>query len=132
MRDGNVALSVEIPTELTSCLRPNSRCHWRRKAREVQTARETARLAAVDAINRGMYARRLPDEGDIGLNITVWHKRRSTLMDADNALASCKSLIDGVFDALGANDKRVTEFAVKQHRAETDPMVGIAVIALER
>jgi hypothetical protein len=37
--------------------------------------------------------------------------------DIDNTIAACKPLMDGIFESLGADDRRVTQVGVSWERA---------------
>ena len=84
-------------------LSPNSRTHWAHKAKAAKRARSDAfhltREAGVDARTFADY------EGKLHLWIDCYAKTRN-YPDADNVLASLKSALDGIADALGVNDSR--------------------------
>lgn len=82
-------------------LSPNSRCHWARKAKAAKAYRLDCFYLAKEA---GVTA---PAEGPISLRIEfVPPDRRGR--DIDNMLASIKSGLDGLAQALTVNDKRFT------------------------
>ena len=80
-------------------LNPNRRSHWAVTAKHKKVAREQAfyltKMAKVELIGTGA----------IDLHITFMPPDKRG-RDMDNMLASCKSMIDGIADALGVNDKR--------------------------
>lgn len=82
-------------------LSPNRRCHWARKAKAAKAYR-------LDCFYLAKEARvKAPAEGPISLRIEfVPPDRRGR--DLDNMLASIKSGLDGLAEALGVNDKRFT------------------------
>lgn len=84
-------------------LSPNSRSHWAAKAKAAKRARSDAFHLAREA---GFDARTFADYGGkLHLWIDCYAKTRN-YPDADNVLASLKSALDGIADALGVNDSR--------------------------
>ena len=78
-----------------SALSPNSRCHWRAKARITSLYRADCYMIALIS---GLKVQ----EGDrLCLRFCPPDKRRR---DIDNMLASCKGLIDAVAQASGIDD----------------------------
>lgn len=74
---------------------------WRRMAADAKKARQAARVLALremeaQGVRRGEFAPRF------AVLVTYWHGHN---VDVDNAAAGAKASIDGVFDALGANDR---------------------------
>lgn len=68
-------------------LSPNGRLHWREKASRVKAAR-----------TRAYFAWKAADSPRFTTPVTVAiHVQRGRVIDADNALACCKPLIDGIF-----------------------------------
>lgn len=115
-----------------ACLSPNARCHRLRKADRARELRAAAKLAAVSEINGGGPAGALPAAGPLWLDLCVLWPKGKRPLDFDNAVASAKPLCDGIFDALGADDRRVAGVALRQG---TDPegrgLVAVAVYAGE-
>ncbi len=68
-------------------LSPNARLHWRAKATRVKVARTKAHLAWIAAGSPRF---------DAPVSVAI-HVQRARIIDADNALACCKPLIDGIF-----------------------------------
>lgn len=134
MRDGTVGLYVEcIPVTPGPCTSPNARCPWPQRARDVRALREAARLAAVDAISRRAWARPLPRQGPVALRWTVFLGRRERKKDFTNMTGSLKAAEDGIFDALGTDDRRVVEVSVNQLRSDDGRgWMQVAVVAVER
>ena len=88
-----------------SVLSPNSRAHWRRKHAAAKMMRRDAHILCMAAKLRA------PADGDIVIHLTL-HPPVKRGHDRDNGLARCKSLLDGVADALGVNDKRFDPHAI--------------------
>lgn len=63
-------------------------------------------------------------DGAIPIRLTVHAKRFGPLPDADNAVASCKSYLDGIAAAIGVNDKHFAAPTV----TFADPRTGRFVI----
>jgi crossover junction endodeoxyribonuclease RusA len=108
---GALAAEGEEMNELTfpwpqRVLSPNARCHWAVKAKSAKAYRyECFVLASI-----GLEGR--VDNGgpiDVYLTFRPPSKRR---YDLDNALASLKSGLDGLADALKVNDSRFRLHAV--------------------
>jgi crossover junction endodeoxyribonuclease RusA len=97
-------------------LSPNAREHFHTRASHARTYREAAywltRTSEVIA----------PADGEIALRID-FHPPDARKRDLDNMLASIKSGLDGLADALCVNDQR---FALHLHRQA--PVKGGAVI----
>lgn len=79
---------------------PNGRAHWAIKARETKKHRHWARLAALEARNS-----LITGDGLIPVHIICYPKRTGPAPDKDNISAAAKSMIDGIADALGVNDR---------------------------
>jgi crossover junction endodeoxyribonuclease RusA len=79
---------------------PNTRAHWASKARAVKAARNQAYWLAKEA------GELIVGNGEIAIKITVCGKPTGPLPDKDNCASAAKSLLDGIADALGVNDKR--------------------------
>jgi crossover junction endodeoxyribonuclease RusA len=78
-------------------LSPNARVHHMAKAREVKKHRQLARWATPARLQ--VEAERLA----VTVTFNPPSRRR---MDADNLMASVKSFLDGIADALGIDDNR--------------------------
>ena len=87
---------------------PNWRGHWATKARSVKKYRRDCWLIALGA---GV---RVDWEGDIHLGIT-FHPPSRRRYDQDNLIASLKSGLDGLADALKVNDTRSRIHAAMGH-----------------
>lgn len=79
---------------------PNGRAHWGAKSRAVKSHRLWAGVAALAA-----KAPKADPEGRVSLAVTVHPKTRHPI-DRDNCIASLKSYIDGIADALGVDDRQ--------------------------
>ena len=80
-------------------LSPNSRAHFMPLSRAKKTAKEAANWStrSVKPLDWKHDGSRLPVK-------IIAHPPINRNRDADNAIASCKSLLDGVAEALGVND----------------------------
>lgn len=95
------ALELVLPWPAKE-LSPNSRAHWRARAK----ATEKARLDAYCVATVAMYEQdfRIPD-GRLHLWIDFYPPTRR-MPDDDNMLARMKPARDGIADALGIDDRR--------------------------
>lgn len=81
---------------------PNGRSHWSQRARLVKQFRKIAWALTREALQRTpIYIQ----EGPIKIGL-VFHPPTVRQRDQDGMIAACKSLLDGVADALGVNDAR--------------------------
>jgi crossover junction endodeoxyribonuclease RusA len=79
---------------------PNGRAHWAEKGKQTKLHRAWGFAAMRAAIGPGFK-----HNGErIAIRLTVHPKGRGVAPDRDNALAACKSYLDGIADALGVND----------------------------
>lgn len=81
-------------------LSPNSNIHWAKKAKKKKEYRTTCWVLALEAKLVAPAG-----EGKIPISITFYPPDRRH-RDADNMVASIKSGLDGLADALKINDKR--------------------------
>jgi len=99
-------------------LNPNSRTHWRARAKAVQRERNDACYLAIAAGAKHFDA----GQGGIRLSMKLCPpdaRRR----DSDNAFSALKAARDGIADALGVDDRRF------QHSFEWgEPVKGGAVV----
>lgn len=108
-------VTVTLPWPPTS-LSPNARGHWAIKARAAAKARADAL-----ALCRAAGIRALPW---VAMHVAIEFRAPSRrAYDLDNALARCKSLLDGVADASGIDDSRWT-YSIKRG----EPVKGGAVV----
>ena len=94
-------------------LNPNSRVHWRPYRRASGALRTAAKYAALE------HGGTDPIVGRVDVSIRVcWPKRRRVL-DADNALASCKAALDGLTDAgVWQDDRQMRRVSVEQEKLD--------------
>lgn len=111
-----ITVTLPLPDK---CLSPNARVHWSTKARHVKAYRNSAHVQCIaNRVNglkwmRATYKARFyfPDA-----------RRR----DADNAIASLKSALDGVADAgLIVNDSGLWPERPEFHTDKANPRVEI-------
>jgi len=114
-----VTISLPLPHKHLS---PNSRCHWRAKAKAVKAYRAQAGL---EVMAETCGERWLWKEATVECRFYFKDIRRR---DADNLLASMKSAFDGLADAgLVENDAAFTYLPVQQAKDKTNPRVEIAI-----
>jgi hypothetical protein len=96
-----VKVVIDIPVRTSTP--GNTRRHWRADWREARHQRDVAVLAAVAALNALPDADRLALESApaVTVRVTRFSGRR---LDTPNVWGACKHCIDGVCDALGADD----------------------------
>lgn len=99
-----------------ACLSPNGRAHWGKKAKAAAKTRRDASIACQAA-----GVRALPWSA-MHVQIT-FHPATKRAFDLDNAVARCKSLLDGVSDAVGIDDSLFTIAPTKG-----DPVKGGVII----
>lgn len=105
-------LIVTIPGTIDRRLSPNGRSHWR----TVHTLKQEREYAAYYATFTATIETRVEFTPPLVLHFLVaWEKGRKR-MDDDNIKASLKSIIDGIADALGIDDKHITLGTVQQER----------------
>ena len=81
-------------------LSPNARCHWAIKRKATVAARRESHFEAF----RKMEGKRAVPIGKIGVRLSFYPPDRRA-RDEDNLIASMKSSLDGIADALRVNDK---------------------------
>ena len=97
-------LTIRVPAQPPAEISANSRAHHMEKYRINRDLRLMAKIAAMDAINATPHE--FPDAPRYHVAVTIaWGKRRKR-QDDDNAHIACKSMLDGIADALGVNDRR--------------------------
>lgn len=98
---------IVVPLTPSPTLSPNARVHWAKRSKAVGIARTAAAEATRQAVSVNGRERIAACE-HIGYRIQIaWERGRSGMRDEDNALASCKAIIDGIADALGIDDRRL-------------------------
>lgn len=95
-------MTVDLPFP-HKALWPNGRAHHMAKASEVKKHRQWAHLATLEALQERGTGGFGP--GKIPITIVVHAKPKGPLPDADNCIAACKAMLDGIADALGVNDR---------------------------
>lgn len=83
-------------------LSPNSREHFMTKHRFARAAKDTAFWATRAVLGHGKFEH--DGEARIAVIITAYPPDKRD-RDSDNLLASCKSILDGIAQALGVDDK---------------------------
>jgi len=92
------AITITLPLP-DKCLSPNARVHWAKKAKTVKTYRHDAMWAC---IHKSSHVHKKWKRASYTARFYFPDARRR---DADNAIASIKSALDGVADAgLVVND----------------------------
>lgn len=103
-------MKLDLPYP-AKALWPNGRAHHQAKAREAKKHRQWGYNTAM-AGGRVAFA---PDAFPLRVRITVHAKPKGPLPDRDNVSAAAKSLLDGIADWIGVDDKHfaapVVEFA---------------------
>lgn len=106
-------LILELPREGEGCNPNRARCmHRFAQAADAKQARTVGRLYALQEMRRAGIA-----HGEfcprVAVLVTFW---RGHDIDVDNAAACIKAYQDGIFDALGANDREILAIlSVKMH-----------------
>ena len=103
-------------------LSPNARCHWAVKSKAVKAYRREAWIEGL----RAKWDKLDPAVGLIGLRV-VFQPPSNRRYDMDNCVASIKSLLDGLADALGVDDARFQLSAAMGPKAPR----GAVVVSLE-
>ena len=85
-------------------LSPNARVHWAKKAKAAKSYRATCGWETKAALLQPGVPADFADK-KLTLNI-IFHAKTRRAYDLDNALASIKSGLDGVADAMGIDDSR--------------------------
>ena len=94
-RSDNQPVQITLPWP-AKALHSNARCHWAAKAAATAKARQEAAIVAKSA-GVGCWP-------DAVILIEYWPANRRS--DCQNAASAMKSLIDGIADAMGCDDKR--------------------------
>ena len=104
-------VDVIVPAVPSPDVSPNGRVNWRVKAKAAKELRQIAMLAALP--NGKAFG---PVTRPCKVSYTIYWPKGARKMDPDNAIGSCKALLDGLCDAgVIANDRNVTGFPeVKQ------------------
>ncbi|GAA5124555.1 hypothetical protein JIN84_12835 [Luteolibacter yonseiensis] len=113
LTDDTLTIVLRIPPYEIS---PNGRGHWRTIAKHKKAAKKTANLVTLGAIGT---ARPQP----VGYSLAYYWP--STHRDDDNAIGSCKAILDGICAALGMDDKHLRFHALHHHADRSCPRVEI-------
>ena len=105
-------------------LKPNSRSHWRAKAKAVAQYRSDARYAAMAA---AYDCQQIECFAAATVRIRAyWPTTRK--MDPDNLIASMKAAFDGLTDAgIWLDDRELTLLPCLQDKDAADPRIEIEV-----
>jgi len=93
-----VTVTLQLPFP-AKALWPNGRAHWAEKARAVKKHRGWAYFSAC-----APDVPKADPESRVAIAVTV-HPKTRNLIDRDNCIASLKSYLDGIADALGVDDR---------------------------
>ena len=97
-------MTVKIPISPFRELSPNTAIHHMKRYRMKERAKQIAKNETNRLHSGDHPLARSTNRITVAISI-FWEKGRKRL-DGDNALASCKALIDGVAESLEVNDKR--------------------------
>lgn len=107
-------LELEFPLP-SNALRPNRKTtNWRSIHAAKHKVRDAACFMAKNAAPEGFLVKTYE---------VMWYSRTKIVPDEDNVIASCKSYIDGVADALGQNDKEFKFCRVTRAKRERPRLV---------
>ncbi len=118
-------LTIMIDQTPHSDLNPNARVHHMRKHKQVAALREAASYCALNGLKGGTWAW----SGPIIVHAEIYWPSTRRVIDYDNAVASLKPAIDGVFDRIDANDRQM--IGVLVHQAKDKLKRGYMVITIE-
>lgn len=128
-------LTIHVPATPPVKLSPNARIGWAQRARLGKPLREAAYLATRAKLNDQAEARRaqaaLQAADRIAVGLLICWERGRKPRDSDNAIASCKQILDGIADGLSVSDRRFDVRGVQQERADRDDAGGWVVVTLE-
>ena len=122
-------LTITLPLPPAE-LSPNSRKHWRVKAKATHTYRLFAKLESFNAMNRALKATH--GEAMFGWKAAtvrcLFYHRDSRRRDSDNLLASMKAAFDGIADSgVIENDSGLTHMPVMKAKDGKQPRVEIEI-----
>lgn len=106
-------ITVTIDQTPHRYLAPNSGKHKRTKDPYRQELKHAAAIAAGNVLRGRTWA----FDGPVTLYITIVWEQGHQVIDFDNAIASCKAAIDGVFAKLDADDRQVVGIYLRQYRS---------------
>ena len=115
-----LTVTLELPPQN---VRPNSRPHWRAKAKAVQDYRAKALAAAQEALG-GKY----PPYLEAALVHIKFYNKTARKMDGDNIIASMKSAIDGLTDAgIFDDDREVMYLPPLREKDKDNPRIELLI-----
>ena len=116
----DIVLVLPLPP---ASLSPNGRAHVFTRARDARRVRGEAKFMARSALAaRGMG----PPRWQQATVTYTWRNNRGPLPDADNLIARCKPVLDGLIDAgILADDRHVT-ISARAERGEPSLIVTIS------
>ena len=118
---------IVVPLTPLPALSPNARVHWTKRAKAVGIARTAAKLATLEAVGDDQRAR-IAAIPHLGYRVQIaWEPKRHGARDEDNALASCKAIIDGIADGLGIDDQRLHIRGISFDRASR---TGVTIVTI--
>jgi len=94
-----IKLVLPIPDKT---LNPNVIKHYHQKAK----VKANAKTASFWIVKQQVTSHDLTAEDRLSVSY-IYYRADKRLVDLDNVVASCKSLQDGVFQALGLNDNQI-------------------------
>lgn len=119
-------LGVTVPQTPHSYLSPNSGKHRRTREPYAQSLKTAAALATRENLRGTSWqSQRL-----LRVELRIYWERGHKRLDYDNAIASCKALLDGVFQEIGADDRQVMEIKLVQGRTEGQGYTNVQIIEL--
>lgn len=121
-----IVITLPLPP---ATLSPNSRKHWRVKAKAVQHYRLLAKLEAINAMLRANTPRNgLTFKWPAATVRCLFYHRDARRRDSDNLLASMKSAFDGIADSgVIENDSGLTHMPVMKAKDGKNPRVEIEI-----
>lgn len=121
-------LTITLPLPDAS-LSPNSRKHWRVKAKATATYRLLSKLEAINAMLRcNMHHAEWTFAWRLATVRCLFYHRDSRRRDSDNLLASMKAAFDGLADAgVVTNDSGFTHLPVFKAKDGKQPRVEIEI-----
>ena len=90
------AIVIEIPAGPAYAISPNSRKHWRTKAKETKQLKETTILACLQLHEPYRF---MLNSGPVDLHWTIYLGKLRRPMDRDNATSTMKPAMDGLVKA---------------------------------
>lgn len=97
-------LKIELPWPDSRLYAGNARIHYRLRAELARGARHEGRMLAMDALGGRLGPFQTDDKLTAVFTFAPPDRRGRDIVNVADA---CKSYVDGVFDALGVNDKQI-------------------------